>query len=109
MLPATLPAAHTASEQKRVPATPLPALIAHAVVPGSADGLGVAAGAAEQTPHTAGGSAGQPAWQRRHAALAAYLHRAEAAQMELQHELEALPVRLRAVAYRLPLSLHSMC
>ena len=98
--------AHTASEQKRVPATPAPAASnAQVLAPESADGLGFAAGAAEHTPLAAGGSAGEPAWQRRHAALAAYLHRAEAAQLELQHELEALPVRRHAVETRLRCSL----
>ena len=101
-----MPSAHTASEQKRVPATPAPAAsIAQVLAPESADGLGFAAGAAEHTPLAAGGSAGEPAWQRRHAALAAYLHRAEAAQLELQHELEALPVRRHAVETRLRCSL----
>ena len=105
-----MPSAHTASEQKRVPATPAPAAsIAQVLAPESADGLGFAAGAAEHTPLAAGGSAGEAAWQRRHAALAAYLHRAEAAQMELQHELEALPVRRHAVETRLRCSLCGMC
>ena len=82
-----------------MPATPGPAVPeAQLVLPGSADGAGGAASVAEHTPLAACGSAGEPAWQRRHAALAAYLHRAEAAQLELQHELEALPVRQRAVA-----------
>jgi hypothetical protein len=87
-------AGHTASEQKRVPATPVPAVpVAQFALPGSTDGPAGAVGAAEHTPLTASGSAGEHAWQRRHAALAAYLHRAESAQSELQRELEALPVR----------------
>lgn len=71
-----------------MPATPAPAApLAQSAVPGRA-------GAAAETPLTsASGSEAEPAWQRRHAALAAYLQTAEAAQVELQEQLEALSVR----------------
>jgi hypothetical protein len=79
-----------------VPATPVAtAPEAQFAFPGSggAPSWGPASTAEHTLSGVAGGPAGEPAWQRRHAALSAYLHRAESAELELQHELEALPVR----------------